>query len=80
MRNNMTLPTLNISFKLNELQTLINGLNLDAEAELDITIKINEIHEQIRYVHDNRQLIVHELHKLANTISINYQPNQLQAK
>lgn len=80
MENNMTLPTLNISFKLNELQTLINGLNLDAEAELDVTIKINEIHEQIKYLSDNRELIVQELHKLANTISISYQPNQLQAK
>lgn len=80
MQNNLTLPTLNISFKLNELQTLINGLNLDAEAELDVTIKINEIHEQIRYVHDNRQLIVHELIKLANNMSKDYQPNKLQAK
>lgn len=74
MENNTKLPLLNISFKVNELQTLINGLNLDAEVNLDITMKINEIHDEIAYVDNNRQMIVKELFILANNISKTYQP------
>lgn len=73
MENKLSLPLLNITFKVTELHNLLHGIELSSEAKDMLVNKITEIHKEIRVVHDSREKIVDELYQLANALSINYQ-------
>jgi predicted nucleic acid-binding Zn-ribbon protein len=70
MENKLSIPLLNITFKVNELHNLLHEIELSSESKDMLENKITEIHKEINYVHNNRVNIVDELYKLANNISI----------
>ena len=71
MENKLSIPLLNINFKVTELHNLLHEIELSSEAKDMLVNKITEIYEEIRLVNDSKVKIVDELYQLANALSKN---------
>ena len=72
MNKNLSLPLLQITFKVNDLQTEINKIEMSDIDRLKLTTLITGIHEKIVDADNMRKDIALELFSLANAITKNH--------
>ena len=72
MNKNLSLPLLQITFKVNDLQTEINKIEMSDIDRSILTTLISRIHDKIVDADNMRKDIALELFSLANAITKNH--------
>jgi hypothetical protein len=69
MENKLSMPIISVSFKVNELHTLLHQLNIEDSIKHQLIDKINEVHDELFILHNQRDSFVGKLCELANAMS-----------